>query len=355
MTPESVLERMILMEVNRRIFNEKHYCHQCDNDVEIKIQENLQKNDIKGITVETLVCLPICTQCGAEIYVSEINDVNLERINQSYREATGRISVSQLEQLLENYNIGAKPLSVLLGWGECTIPRYLKGQMPNIENSNKLKEILNNPRAFVNLYNVNKHTLTSVAQRRVESALNNCVDAIEVNKDNWIAEKGLIEFFGCDSSIYNGMTKFKINKLVNSILFFINKYGEVYVTKMNKLLWYADMLCFKRNSFSVTGLQYQRINYGPVPLRYHWIYGSLSDVYFILEGTEYGTKIQTFRECDESFFLEEELQALSDVGERFKYWYAGELSDYSHKEKGYIETNHRDLISFSYAKDLSLD
>lgn len=342
------------MEVKRRILEEKHYCYQCDVEGQIELKEEFQKNNIKGVIVETLVCLPYCLQCGSEVYVAEINDENLKKITQGYRNITGRILVSEIEQLLDMYNIGAKPLSILLGWGECTIPRYLKGQMPNIENSNKLKAITNNPHVFFELYNDNKDKLTNIAQKKIEGTMSNYIETA-LTESNSIAEKSLIDFYSCKPNIYNGMTNFNLKKLTNSILYFINNYGDVYITKMNKLLWYADMLCFKRNSFSITGMQYQRINYGPVPLRYSWIYGSLSDIYFNLEETERGTKMQPFKELNESCFLKEELQALFDVGEKFKHWYAGELSDYSHNERAYIETSHKELIPFSLAESLSLD
>jgi hypothetical protein len=342
------------MEVNIRVLKEKHYCHNCEEEVSIKLNDKLQKNNIKGVILDTLVCVPTCSDCGSEVYIAEINDENLERINKNYRYATGRIMISEIEQILEMYRIGAKPLSILLGWGECTIPRYLKGQMPNIENSNKLKAILKDKRAFLELYSANKDKLTNVAQKRIESAMSNHMET-NLNEANLIAERSLIDFYSCKPNIYNGMTIFNLTKLINCILFFINKYSDIYITKMNKLLWYADMLCYKRNSFSITGLQYQRINYGPVPVRYNWIYGSLSDIYFNLEGTEYGTKIQPLKDFSDSCLLSQEMQALSDVGEKFKYWYAGELSDYSHKERAYIQTSNKNLIPFSLAIFLSLE
>ena len=342
------------MEARRRILEEQHYCHQCDCDTQVELREELQKDTIKGITINTLVNVLFCANCGSEIYIAKINDDNLDKINYNYRIVTGRILVSEIEQLLEMYNIGAKPLSLLLGWGECTIPRYLSGQMPNVENSEKLKSIIRNPYVFYELFNKNKHKLTNIAQKKVEGALAN-YDVSAFNEENEIAENSLIQFYSKNPNIYNGMKTFELKKLVNSILYFANLCREVYITKMNKLLWYSDMLCFKRSSFSITGLQYQRINYGPVPLKYYWIYGSLSETYFNLEITESGTKIQTFREFDESIFSKEELQALFDVGQKFKNWYAGELSGYSHNERAYIETNHRELIPFSYAKELSIN
>ena len=37
------------------------------------------------------------------------------------------ISREEILQILDKYNIGRKPLSILLGWGQTTILRYLSG------------------------------------------------------------------------------------------------------------------------------------------------------------------------------------------------------------------------------------
>ena len=106
---------------------------------------------------------------------------------------------------------------------------------------------------------------------------------------------------------------------------------------------------------SITGLKYQHISCGPVPVRYDWIYGSLSEVYFVLEENDYGTKIEPIRTCEESVFTENELEVIRYVGEKFGFWYAGDLSSYSHKEKAYINTKRGEVISYNYARELSLD
>lgn len=48
---------------------------------------------------------------------------------------------------MNRYNIGAKLLAHLLGWGEITILRYLKGQIPDRIHSDTIKS-LRDPRKF---------------------------------------------------------------------------------------------------------------------------------------------------------------------------------------------------------------
>jgi hypothetical protein len=332
---------------------EKVYCYVCDDEFPVVIREEQQNNKIRGKIVSTLVTNAYCMNCGGEVYVPQINDANIKKIEQTYRKENGIITVQEVEVLLKSYNIGAKPLSLLLNWGECTIPRYLKGQLPNNEHSEKLKSI-KNPYIFWDVFNQNRHVLSGVAARKVETALSAFVE-MPASKENIIPERSLIDFFRSRPSIFNGYTQFNLKKTVNVILFFLCNYGAIYKTKINKLLWYSDMVCYKRNSKAITGLMYIRNYYGPVPARYDFLYGSLSDVYIELVESGLGTQLVALKDLDKDCFSQNELTALEDVGERFKSYYSSTISDFSHDELAWTKTNLKELISFDYAKDLNIN
>ncbi len=78
----------------------------------------------------------------------------------------------QLVQIMELYNIGKKPLSKLLGWGETTVINQLKGAMPGREFAEKINDILENPFLFGEILEKNKDKITEVAYRKAKSALN---------------------------------------------------------------------------------------------------------------------------------------------------------------------------------------
>ena len=56
-------------------------------------------------------------------------------IDNAFREKEGLISVSEMELILDKYDIGKRPLSLLLGWGEGTLTRYLDGDIPTKQYS----------------------------------------------------------------------------------------------------------------------------------------------------------------------------------------------------------------------------
>jgi len=147
--------------------------------------------------------------------------------------------------------------------------------------------------------------------------------------------------------IYNGFVPFNLEKMVQVILFFLKSGDRVYETGMNKLLWYVDMLCYKRSERqALTGLCYKHNIYGPVPLWYDYLYGSLDDVYITLVEDEYGTQIGALADFS--------ADVLETVANNFKGWSAKKISQYSHRETAYRQTSNGQFISFEYARDLSL-
>lgn len=93
----------------------------------------------------------------------------MEMSNKSNNE--GVITSDEIRQILEKYRIGKKPLAKLLGWGETTIIRYMEGDIPTIEYSNKLKTILDSPEYYYDLLIKRKDCLTNVAFKKSKKAV----------------------------------------------------------------------------------------------------------------------------------------------------------------------------------------
>lgn len=83
------------------------------------------------------------------------------------------ITANDIFAILNEYRIGKKPLAKLLGWGETTIIRYIDGDIPTSEYSNKLWALLNNPVYYLKILNQNKEKLTGVAYRKSRNAVFN--------------------------------------------------------------------------------------------------------------------------------------------------------------------------------------
>lgn len=82
-----------------------------------------------------------------------------------------QVTVKDIQKILEEYRIGKKPLSKLLGWGETTIIRYLEGDIPTKEYAGKLQMILESPSYYYSILEENKDLLTGVAYRKSRKAV----------------------------------------------------------------------------------------------------------------------------------------------------------------------------------------
>ncbi len=332
--------------------NNTAYCYMCDQDVDVIIKKEVEVHSLKGADVSCEVENVFCQKCGAQVYIPMINDRNLDCINHAYREQNGIITIHEIEELLDQYDIGAKPLAHLLGWGEVTIIRYLKGQIPDRIHSDTLKT-LNDPRIFANIFDQNQQKLTPVAKKKVSEALQLLKD---IHSPETIKVNNLLNTYNNQPDIYNGFTNFNLEKLIQVILYFALIEGAVYITKMNKLLWYSDMLHYKRTeNMAITGLSYKHNYHGPTPKWYDFLYGSLQDVYISLVDDEFGTKIIPLKGAPTTNLSEEEMKVLDTVAQKFRGWNASSISTYSHKEKAYLENSHNDFIPFTFAQELSLN
>jgi hypothetical protein len=81
------------------------------------------------------------------------------------------ITSEEIKVILDRYRIGKKPLAKLLGWGETTIIRYMDGDIPTKEYSNKLKLLLDDPEYYYYLLINRKDQLTNVAYRKSKRAV----------------------------------------------------------------------------------------------------------------------------------------------------------------------------------------
>lgn len=81
------------------------------------------------------------------------------------------ITSEEIKVILDRYRIGKKPLAKLLGWGETTIIRYMEGDVPTKEYSNKLKVLLDDPEYYYKLLVKRREYLTNVAYRKSKRAV----------------------------------------------------------------------------------------------------------------------------------------------------------------------------------------
>lgn len=150
----------------------KGFCEKCNNLVEYEIKEVDEKIEIKGKKYNYKRLIGYCKNCGEEISSNEINDENLIRIDNAYRNEENIIKTEEINKILSKYKIGKKPLSKLLGWGEVTLIRYLNGDVPSKVYSDQLYKILNDEEYMSKILEENRELITEKAYNNVKKAIN---------------------------------------------------------------------------------------------------------------------------------------------------------------------------------------
>ena len=132
--------------------------------------------------------------------------------------------------------------------------------------------------------------------------------------------------------------------------------GGLFPTKLNKEMFYADFLHYKLHGQSISGLQYQAIQYGPVPVHYDTIYDNIDGINkeIVVAHDMESTRLSC-SSCDTSVFSEQELETLGIVLAKIRPMSTQEVIDRSHLEdawKHYRDENQ--IIPYSEAFSIVL-
>jgi len=147
------------------------FCEDCHEMVAYSTKNVTMEKEIKGKKVEFESKEAFCPICNGSLFVASLRDYNLKQMDIAFRSAKNLINGDEIQMILDNYNIGKRPLSVLLGWGEVTITRYLDGAIPTKQYSEKLFDILNHPERMESILDSNKHLIADATYRKGKEAL----------------------------------------------------------------------------------------------------------------------------------------------------------------------------------------
>ena len=331
------------------------YCEECGREVETNVITKKESYDVCGESIEVDAQVLVCAECGEELYCEEFDNTTLIRAYNEYRRRHKLLLPEEIKKIREQYGLSQRSFAKLLNWGDKTICRYENGSIQD-KAHNSLLLFLREPENMRTYLTENE----IVFDERQKAKLLDIVDKLEQDTDYRVGRRFFDLFFSRIPSEENGFKGFDYEKLCAMVLFFANKNTELLKTKLMKLLNYSDMIFYKENGISISGLKYAHLPYGPVPDHFDMILGKMAadhiahiDVFY--DGVY--EKHQVVPECDtpEGALSETELEVLNRIYEKFKNFGSVEISDYSHKEKGYNATKTGETISYAYAMDIRLN
>lgn len=297
-----------------------------------------------------------CEDTGESFTSTELDELNLQQVYNQYREKHNLPFPDDIKDIRLKYGLSAAKMSAVLGFGVNSYRNYENGEVPSHSNG-KLIQLASDPVHFKNLVEISE-SLNGKEKDKLLRKVEKLIDQEEENFFSLEVEKYLLD--GTLPSEFSGFRRSSLERLTEMVVYFTEQL-KPWKTQMNKLLFYADFLSFKKTCFSLSGAQYRAIKFGPVPSNYHSVFeymlnsSNISIKYVDFgkghEGEQFIPNLN--KKFNDELFNEFELEVLKEVAEKFKGVKTKKLIDLSHKEKAWktnVEENN--LISYKYAFDL---
>jgi len=234
------------------------FCIECRKEVQYETKREVQKEIIRGQEYEFILTKAYCRECGEEMSISGLIDLNIKEREEQYRAAEGIISVEDIRKLMKIYNIGKAPLSLALGFGEVTISRYLAGQIPSKTYSDIMMKALSEPEYMERLLIHNKDKIGDTAYKKAAKAAAELKELFNVS-----------------------------DKMLMCVAYIFEQMQEVTPLALQKLLYYIQavyMVLFDRPLFEENCAAWQ---HGPVYEKIYFLfrdfkYNPIDDNRFVL-------------------------------------------------------------------------
>ncbi len=193
----------------------RDFCIECRKETEYILQKRDIVKTIRDKEYTFGITVAVCSECGEEMSIPGLIDKNVQEIDEQYRSAEGLVSIDDIEKLMKIYKIGKAPLSLALGFGEVTIPRYLEGQVPSKEYSDVVRAALASPAYTKQKLMENRKKLTDAAYRKAMAAADSIEDLFSVSE-----------------------------KMLRVIAYVFEKLEEVTPLMLQKMLYFIQGICF---------------------------------------------------------------------------------------------------------------
>ena len=334
-------------------------CPICGKEHEVEIRKRKSQIKIKDIMVDYDEIYYRCTNVSDEDdneYVSgKMIDKNLLEAKDIYRKEKGLLTSNEIKQIRKKYGLTQAEFSFLLGLGEITITRYEKKLIQD-ETYDKIMRLVYED-AFLALDYLKENKDKFKNEKRYEEIEKNIKKIVIQDAVEYFNKKELLSKYVDfeNMSIMNGFKNIDISKLEAVINYIANKNNNLYKVKLMKLLWYIDMLYYKKYGKSLTGLVYIHQRLGALPIGSEELMKLKSiDVKEEIKDESIIYHILPNNNCEIGKLSKQEKDVIDIILDKFKDFNTNQIVKYMHNEKAYKETNQTQVIDYSFAKDVKI-
>lgn len=151
----------------------KDFCIECRHEVDYTMRTIRVHKTIRGKDYDFNISEAICKNCHNKISLPGLIDLNVKEIDSQYRAVEKIVTIEDIEKLMKLYNLGKSSLSLALNFGEITIKRYLAGQIPSKEYSDRIRHALHSTEYMESMLEANKRALTETAYKKAKNQIVN--------------------------------------------------------------------------------------------------------------------------------------------------------------------------------------
>ncbi|MDO5701998.1 MAG: DUF4065 domain-containing protein [Lachnospiraceae bacterium] len=277
------------------------FCKNCGKDVDYIVEDAAMTGVFRDKECSYTGKAARCAQCGLVLDASELEAENRQELENAYRDEMDIITLEKLDEILEMYKIGKRPLSLAMGWGAQTVPRYFKGEVPLSEYSAILHGIHKDPELFLERLEKNKDRLSPTAYRKSRGAV-----------DEQLAARGIVS---------HGYSKIDM-----AAKYIINKCMDITPLALQKALYYIQGFYHAFYGEFLFEEDCQAWAHGPV----------YKDIYRKYKDYRYGEITETDSDFDPSVFSTAETSIFDSVIDNLCCYSGKELERFTHKETPWI-------------------
>jgi transcriptional regulator with XRE-family HTH domain len=280
-----------------------------------------------------------CDTCKKEFTTDEIDTLDVSQIYNQYRERHAIPFPAQLTEVRKKYHLSASKMSDILGLGANQYRLYESGTIPG-ESQATLLNLIKSSKDFLKVVESKMAILKEKEYEKITAHLQNLIKQEEHAPLRYI---DALFNNTINPDQFSGYAIPSFEKFVNMVIYFIK--DAPFRVRLNKYLFYADFLNFKKTCSAISGCAYAAITMGPVPDNYDFIFGELVKQGYLgielepcnCDNDDMRERYVALKECDTSLFTDAELQTLASIEKRFKNVPTKNIVEQSHKEEGWIE------------------
>lgn len=185
-----------------------------------------------------------------------------------------------------------------------------------------------------------------------------------ISRSSYISvEQGKRELSLNEAEALAGVFGISLNGLMNTVAPNYEKYrqmiftflrlsGTITKTKLAKLLYFADFGWFYYHLHSMSGMQYRKMQYGPVAESYFAIIDDMLekgevDIDTTKDGAMLVSQTRSGAKTHISMLGEEEKKLIKDIEKKWKNKKTVEVVDFTHKQFPYLFAQDNEVVSYA--------